>query len=41
MALGKLARRMHDAGVFFRDFTDGNVLVTGEAGDAPCSGSWT
>ena len=31
-ALGKLARRMHDAGVFFRDFSDGNVLVTGEAG---------
>ena len=31
-ALGKLGRRMHDAGVFFRDFTDGNVLVTGEGG---------
>ena len=31
-ALGKLARRMHDAGVFFRDFTDGNVLVTSEEG---------
>lgn len=31
-ALGSLARRMHDAGVFFRDFTDGNVLVTGETG---------
>jgi len=31
-ALGNLARRMHDAGVFFRDFTDGNVLVTGEGG---------
>lgn len=31
-ALGGLARRMHEAGVFFRDFTDGNVLVTGEAG---------
>ena len=31
-ALGGLARRMHDAGVFFRDFTDGNVLVTGDAG---------
>jgi len=31
-ALGKLARRMHDAGVFFRDFTDGNVLVTEKAG---------
>ena len=28
-ALGRLARRLHDAGVFFRDFTDGNVLVTG------------
>ena len=31
-ALGKLGRRMHDAGVFFRDFTDGNVLVTAEGG---------
>lgn len=31
-ALGTLARRMHDAGVFFRDFTDGNVLVTSEGG---------
>jgi hypothetical protein len=32
-ALGRLARRLHDSGVFFRDFTDGNVLVTGsEAG---------
>ena len=32
-ALGRLARRLHDAGVFFRDFTDGNILVTeGEAG---------
>ena len=32
-ALGRLARRLHDAGVFFRDFTDGNVLVTeGESG---------
>ncbi len=32
-ALARLARRLHDAGVFFRDFTDGNVLVTeGEAG---------
>jgi hypothetical protein len=31
-ALAKLARRMHDAGVFFRDFTDGNVLVTSEEG---------
>ncbi|MFI5197111.1 MAG: lipopolysaccharide kinase InaA family protein [Thermoanaerobaculia bacterium] len=29
-ALGEFARRMHDAGVFFRDFTDGNILVTGE-----------
>lgn len=27
-ALGRLARRMHDGRVFFRDFTDGNVLVT-------------
>jgi len=32
-ALGKLARRMHGAGVFFRDFTDGNVLVTSEQGN--------
>lgn len=32
-ALGRLARRLHESGVFFRDFTDGNVLVTrGEAG---------
>lgn len=32
-ALARLARRLHDRGVFFRDFTDGNVLVTrGEAG---------
>ncbi len=27
-ALGRLARKLHDAGVFFRDFSDGNVLVT-------------
>jgi hypothetical protein len=32
-ALASLARRLHDSGVFFRDFTDGNVLVTrSEAG---------
>ena len=32
-ALARLARRLHDSGVFFRDFTDGNVLVTrGDAG---------
>ncbi len=32
-ALGRFARRLHDSGVFFRDFTDGNVLVTeGDAG---------
>lgn len=31
-ALGKMARRMHDEGVFFRDFTDGNILVTNEGG---------
>ncbi|MBK9087987.1 MAG: hypothetical protein IPL90_02630 [Holophagales bacterium] len=32
-ALGRLAKRLHDSGVFFRDFTDGNILVTeGEAG---------
>lgn len=29
-ALGRLARRMHDSGVFFRDLSDGNVLVTRE-----------
>jgi len=27
-ALGRLARRMHDQGVFFGDFSDGNILVT-------------
>ncbi|HQR68304.1 MAG TPA: lipopolysaccharide kinase InaA family protein [Thermoanaerobaculia bacterium] len=27
-ALGRLARTMHDRGVFFRDLSDGNVLVT-------------
>ena len=26
--LGRLARSMHDAGVFFRDFSDGNILVS-------------
>ena len=31
-AAARLARRMHDAGVFFRDFTDGNLLVTREGG---------
>lgn len=32
-ALARLARRLHDGGVFFRDFTDGNILVTrGDAG---------
>jgi hypothetical protein len=31
-ALAGLARSMHDSGVFFRDFTDGNVLVGGAAG---------
>lgn len=31
-ALARLARRLHDSGVFFRDFTDGNVLVTDEDG---------
>jgi hypothetical protein len=32
-ALARLARRLHESGVFFRDFTDGNVLVTrGDAG---------
>lgn len=32
-ALGKTARKLHDAGVFFRDFTDGNVLVTDRGGE--------
>jgi hypothetical protein len=33
VALARLARRLHDGGVFFRDLTDGNVLVTrGDAG---------
>lgn len=27
-ALARLARSLHEKGVFFRDFTDGNVLVT-------------
>jgi Ser/Thr protein kinase RdoA (MazF antagonist) len=27
-ALGRMARRMHDQGVFFGDFSDGNILVT-------------
>ena len=27
-ALARFARRMHDSGLFFRDFSDGNVLVT-------------
>ena len=27
-AVARLARRLHDSGVFFRDFTDGNILVT-------------
>jgi hypothetical protein len=31
-ALGRLVRRMHDAGVFYRDLSDGNVLVTAERG---------
>lgn len=31
-AVARLARRIHDGGVFFRDFTDGNVLVTREEG---------
>lgn len=30
--LGRLARRMHDGGIHFRDLTDGNVLVTEEGG---------
>jgi hypothetical protein len=31
-ALGRLARSLHDSGVFFRDFTDGNILVEGGPG---------
>ncbi len=32
-ALARLARKLHERGVFFRDFTDGNVLVTrGDSG---------
>ena len=27
-ALARFARRLHDSGVYFRDFTDGNILVT-------------
>jgi tRNA A-37 threonylcarbamoyl transferase component Bud32 len=30
--LGRLARALHDRGVFFRDFTDGNILVTADQG---------
>lgn len=30
--VGALARKVHDAGVFFRDFTDGNILVTLDGG---------
>jgi tRNA A-37 threonylcarbamoyl transferase component Bud32 len=32
-SLGRVARALHDRGVFFRDFTDGNVLVTAEEGE--------
>ena len=32
-SLGRVARALHDRGVFFRDFTDGNVLVTTEGGE--------
>ncbi len=31
--LGRLARALHDRGVFFRDFTDGNILVTIDQGE--------
>ncbi len=31
--LGRLVRALHDRGVFFRDLTDGNVLVTVEDGE--------
>lgn len=30
--LGRLARALHDHGVFFRDLSDGNVLVSEESG---------
>jgi hypothetical protein len=33
--LGKLARRLHEAGFWFRDFTSGNVLVRCDASGAP------
>jgi tRNA A-37 threonylcarbamoyl transferase component Bud32 len=33
MELGRLARALHDRGVFFRDFTDGNILVTVDHGE--------
>jgi tRNA A-37 threonylcarbamoyl transferase component Bud32 len=32
-ALGRLARALHDRGIFYRDFTDGNVLVTADQGE--------
>lgn len=32
VALARFARRLHDARVFFRDFTDGNILVTDGTG---------
>lgn len=31
-AAAGVARKLHDGGVFFRDFTDGNLLVTREEG---------
>ena len=31
--IGRVARALHDRGVFFRDFTDGNILVTDEEGE--------
>ena len=31
-ALGRLARALHDGGVFYRDFSDGNVLVSSDPG---------
>jgi hypothetical protein len=33
-ALGRLARRLHENGVWFRDYTSGNVLLEPPAGDA-------
>ena len=34
-ALGRLARRLHEAGIWHRDWTSGNVLVTWRGGEEP------